>query len=273
MKWLTFGLFPIIMLACRNSPSPQCISVTEQKTNSVPNGQQIKSKYFDSLPPKVKRTVERSVVSVKISFRRLGSDVKIYLDKNEGTGFTVAANIVATAAHGATEYPAVWEDPNTKCEVYDGQNKFKCTLATVFGQTDIMTVEVKNLESGIKFSKSPVVLAETDQNFPEIFYAVSFSSVGPNPYFLTKLGPYWSETNYFDDIIRPQTFGVVGGLVAKGFSGGPLIGPDGKVYGLIIERVPASTPIHTLVSKVADIKKLVRETVNMLEKQKKEKNN
>lgn len=162
------------------------------------------------------------------------------------TGFMVGDNTVLTSLHTFSDLPAVW--PSALVRVYDGKDFFKVKMISANPSADLALLVIAEVEGGVKFTKKPIRFADyvDKKKMPGHFYTFAFSTVGKDVYFPIKLGGYLMETNLIGNEVFPEPFGVVGGNVEKGFSGAPLIGSDGKVYGVVNRGSGAYVYVSTL---------------------------
>lgn len=226
-----------------------------QKSEAPP----ITAKYFYKFPTAVKRVLSESVVGVRVSFQSFKQGISEVQTKN-ATGFVVGEGVVLTALHSFSDMPPVWRSQTTKVEIYDGENFFNAFMATCDPKVDLAFLSLTELEqNGVKFSKTPVTFAggKNKQNMPEHFYSFLFSTLGKNIFFPMEFGQYVMETNLIGDQVLPERLGVVIGTNEAGFSGAPLIGPNGLVFGMLILRGDAYTYVTTVEQAVTFLKESI----------------
>jgi len=194
--------------------------------------QNITAQYFYKFPPHVQGVLTDSIVGIEISFQSVENNT-VKTKIKSATGFLVGENVVLTSLHTFSDMPAIW--PHALVRIYDGRNFFGIRVVSANPSVDLALILVVEEENGAKFSKKPITFADfaDKQKMPDHFFSFAFSTVGKDVYFPIELGRYLMETNLVGSEIFPKPLGIVGGNIESGFSGAPLIGPDGRVYGVL----------------------------------------
>lgn len=203
------------------------------------------ARYFYKFPPHIQSVLTDSIVGVEVSLQSAENGT-IKSKTKSATGFLVGRNTVLTSLHTFSDMPAAW--PSATVRVYDGRNFFEVVKMSVKLSVDLALLVIARENGGAKFSKKPVRLADfaDKQKIPSHFYTFAFSVTGENVYFPMELGRYLMETNLIGNETLPESFGVINGNTERGFSGAPLIGSDGKVYGVLSRRSDAYIYVTTL---------------------------
>ncbi|MEX1064172.1 MAG: serine protease [Candidatus Paceibacterota bacterium] len=204
-------------------------------------------KYYYNFPAEVKDVLSNSIISVQVRTETMVGGVSEARDTTS-TGFVVDNDgFVLAALHSFGDVPSAWLNNSTKVRIFDGTNYLDSSLIGIDPNADLVLIKVEGTNTpGVKFTKKAVVMAENKDNLPDHFYAVRFMPFGPGLYLPVKLGQYLLETNVTGGHILPIMMGAVDGTIEEGFSGGPLIGPDGKIYGVIVRRGEAFTYVVPL---------------------------
>ncbi len=219
----------------------------------------ITAKYFYKFPATVERTLFKSIVGVRVSFPSSKRGIS-EVETKDATGFVVGEGMILTALHSFSDMPAVWHSQTTKVEVYDGEIFFNAYMVTRDPKVDLALLSLTELEQkGARFSKTPVTFAgsKDKQNMPKRFYSFAFSSLGKNIFFPMEFGQYVMETNLVGDQVLSEQFGVIIGTAEAGFSGAPLIGPDGLVFGVLSLRGDAYSYVTTVEQTIAFLKESI----------------
>lgn len=222
-------------------------------------------KYFYKFPPRVIRVLKESVVAIQVSYPTIVDRILVR-QVLKSSGLVVSNQMVVCASHAFGAEKAIWSSNETMCRIYDGENFFSCDLVSVDTSTDLAALKINTTGTGsIKFLKKPARFASAQDKrvMPDRFYALRLQPFGRNFYIPVLLGPYLEETNWVNEILRQTTFGMVSGSTLEGFSGGPLIGPDGKIYGILTEANSA----HTYVSTTESVTEFIAETEQILRNQ------
>jgi hypothetical protein len=216
--------------------------------------------YFYKFPPAVQKVLSDSMVGIEVTWQ---TSKRGLLDPKTkmATGFMVEDSIVLTALHTFSDIPEIWEANSTKIRICDGDNFFNAEILSVNAAYDLAAVVVGKNENNAKFKKRTVVFAspQDKKNFPDNFYSFALSSLGKNLYFPIKLGQYVMETTLVDDDILPAMVGMVLGNAESGFSGAPLIGPDGTVFGVL----SMASPAYTYVTPIEQVLNFLKETIRL----------
>ncbi len=204
---------------------------------------------FDqTIPDEVAKAREESLVAIRIITPHLHPDQEIYYDHAaNAVGFASGNNYVVTALHILGERPALWfNNANypTVVEVFDGLSIFSAKAAFWSYKADLLLLKVEspNKESR-EFKQKPAKLApaiavqDPDTKklkvVAEKFFAFSFFSLRPMGFFSLQTGPVLTVTNFVGDQMLEIPMGIVQTAAEPGFSGGPLLAPDGTVVGLV----------------------------------------
>lgn len=252
--FLIFFLFPVLVpgrLSAQDETAvPSSHPQTSPQSRFIPLNQ--------GLPSEVLKVKDESMVAVKVTMPMMAYDQRIYPNRSFGGGFVVWPEYVLTSLHLMGEFPALWlgnKDFPTAIDVFDGEAVFSASLVDYNSQADLALLKITSpYQDGKVFKQKPAKLAanttiqdqslSSPQVFYEKFYAFSFYKSDPNHFFVAELGPYRAITNNLDeDYIIDLPFGIVQGRIKPGFSGGPLLSPDGTVMGLLAR----SSEISTLV--------------------------
>ena len=201
-----------------------------------------------NIPAEVQKTKNESMVAVRVTIPNWRYDYRIYKNYFFGGGVTVWSDYVATSLHLASEYPALWlgnKDFPTVFQISDGKAVFNTSLAYYDYQADLALLKVDSPNWwGAVFQQKPARLAKytTVQDSTlfspkvlfEKFYAFGYYTSDPHLFFAVELGPFRSITNSFDgNYLLDIPMGMLQGKVQKGFSGGPLLSPEGTVMGVV----------------------------------------
>lgn len=202
------------------------------------------AQYFYKFPTNVQSVLRDSIVGVEVSSLSIWGGTKTTKVKS-ATGFSVGDNLILTSLHTFSNAPQTWFP--AKIRICDSQNFFNAKLVAVDPLVDLALILVVD-ERGVKFSKKAVTFASSadKQNIPDHFFTFAFSTIGREIYFPMELGKYLMETNLIGNEILSFPLGVVSGNVEEGFSGAPLIGPDGKIYGVLSRKSDAYVYVTTL---------------------------
>ena len=259
---MLFGKSPASMLLALTLLSP-CPALA-QNDNHTKSDLPVSIKYFYKFPAKIEAVKSESVVGVVISFERLNEDGRINTEFNNLAGVVIDSDgLILTCYHGLPEYKAVALDESTRVKIFDGHRFFDAKLLAIDWTTDQAMLKVEPLEqNGFKFSKRAVEIpTEIEKNVlaatAESFYVFRFLSRGEGCFIFTaRLGPYLIETNVAGKILRVKPLGVLLNDIEGGFSGSPIIGSDGKIYGL----AHGSSDIFTYVVTLEEIKEFISKT-------------
>lgn len=219
----------------------------------------ITAKYFYKFPAAVERVLSKSIVGVRVSFPSSKRGIS-EIETRNATGFVVGEGIILTALHSFSDMPAVWHSRTIKVEVYDGENFFNAFLTTCDPKVDLALLSLTELEqNGARFSKTPVTFAgdKDKQNMLEHFYSFAFSTLGKNIFFPMEFGQYVMETNLIGGQVLSERLGAIIGTNEAGFSGAPLIGPNGLVFGVLSLRGDAYTYVTTVEQTVTFLKESI----------------
>ncbi len=229
----------------------------EEKQNAT-------AQYFYKFPPNIQIVLKDSIVGVEVSSLSMWGGVRTTKVKS-ATGFSVGNSLIITSLHTFSDAPQTWFP--SKIRICDGQNFFNAKLVAVDPLVDLALILIVD-EERAKFSKKAVTFASSadKQNIPDHFFSFAFSTVGREIYFPMELGRYLMETNLIGSEILPLPLGVVSGNVEEGFSGAPLIGPDGKIYGVLSRKSDA----YVYVTTLEQIPIIIKESKSELEKEAKE---
>ncbi len=199
-------------------------------------GQTIIIKYYYNFPTEVKEILSDSIVSVQVFLATVSGGV-IGTNEVSATGFVVDDEIVLVTLHDFGEIPSAWFTSSTRIKIYDGANYFDGSLIAINPNVDLALIKVEAAAaSEVKFSKKVVTFADDKSNLPDHFYAAKFIPLGPQFYLPIELGQYLMETSIVNGQVLPIMMGIVDGVIEPGFSGSPLIGPDGKIYGVLTRQ-------------------------------------
>jgi hypothetical protein len=216
--------------------------------------------YFYKFPLAVENVRTDSIVGVEVSWLTLRRGIQEQVTK-AATGFVVGDGVVLTALHTFSDIPQIWEADSTKIKVYDGKNSFSAEVLSLNPAYDLAAILVGKTDENIRFIKKPVVVASQldKKNLPDNFYSFGFMQIDKNIYFPIRFGQYVMETNLINDDIFPVVVGMVLGKAEHGFSGAPLMGPDGVVFGML----SMTSDIYTHVTPVEQISYFLNETFRM----------
>jgi S1-C subfamily serine protease len=221
------------------------------------------TKRFYKLPVLVETVRQKSIVGIRVIIPRFN-----YGNNSSGPHSFINVGIVAkddgiiiTSAHTFGESQAEWYHENTSVFVYDESRAFTAKLIDLDPEADLAKIKIENLNEHMPpFSKKAALFAtqrekELISDFKN-FYSFGFWYIGGTAFIWPHiLGPYLMETNLFDDTVQPLEFGVVSASAVGGLSGGALIGPDGKAYGIISR----TTQIHVYVTSLEEVKKFIND--------------
>lgn len=230
---------------------------------------------FDqSIPEKVMKAKEDSIVPIDISFLH-NDQAGLHRDVSGMVGFVVWENYVLTALH-FNEYPSIWKDKDTIITVFDGRNYFYTELVfhesypsnphpSGYLMTDLVLLKVlPSNNPSVKFSKKPVILAESTYVIDKVtekykiindyrkFYLFYFNPNSPLAFLPLEIGPYYAVDNLGDLNVF---IGTLQGSGKPGFSGSPLVTPDGEVLGMAIQ----TDYVYTYVITIETVKNFLKE--------------
>lgn len=201
-----------------------------------------------SIPTEVLKTMSESMVAIRTTMPRMNGDQRIYKNHLFGGGFVVWPDYVVTSLHLFGEFPALWLGTNdfpTIVEISDGHAVFNASLADLNYSADLALLKVSSPNGwGAVFQPKPARLAKhvtiQDQSLssPKTlhnkFYVFGFYTSDPHLYFALEVGPFRSITNSFDGgYLMDIPMGVLQRPAQSGFSGGPLLSPEGVVMGVV----------------------------------------
>lgn len=228
------------------------------------------NKSFYKFPPAVEKAKEQSLVAIEFVVPRLINGVMGTITM-QSTGFVVSSDgSVITTMHSFGDVPSEWFNKMTYLRVHDGRGFFKAELQKFDWISDLAMIQINNwADNKKKFKKTAVMIARTgDKKNLEAFerlYAFRLAVLGDSIYDLPlTLGPYLRETNIpvGDEGINNGVLGLVNGATESGFSGSPLLGPDGRVYG-VIQR---TSLVHTYVVTADGLSDFIKSSMETLEK-------
>ncbi|MDO8495453.1 MAG: serine protease [bacterium] len=211
------------------------------------------------LPDPVNNLRKDSIVPIRVEIIHYGEDEGgMHHDTFSGVGFVPPGwdGYVLTCMHVlGPAYPAIWSDKDfpLTIQVTDGKNIFDAELASFSYEADLVLLKVvsPNVDKVVFGSKPATMPSETLSKSPlaEKLYAFSFFPANPSAFFSIQIGPLRAMTNLLSSgMVYPM--GIVQGGVEKGFSGGPLITPDGVVVG-VVARTTASYSYVILVETIS----------------------
>ncbi len=232
---------------------------------------QIINKSFYKFPPAVERAKEQSLVAVEVIVPRLINNA-IGTSTMQSTGFVINnSGSVITTMHSFGDVPSEGFHKATSVRIHDGSGFFEAELYQKYDWiADLVLIQVKNwADVKGKFRKTAITIAEVGdkknlETFDRLYVfrmAVSRDSIYDSPLIL---GPYLMETNVVVGGDEPEhtALGLVNGQTDNGFSGSPLLGPDGHVYG-VVQR---TSSIHTYVVTLDELASFIKSDAKTLEK-------
>ncbi len=220
--------------------------------------------FNQTIPGEVLKTKNESLVAVRASIYGWADNLAVYSKYYFGSGVTVWDNYILTSLHIFGESPALWRGTDqypTTGVILDGEHFFFAKVAFLDPQADLalLKIETPN-ERKETFNKKPARIAKTTyildptsgqpRVLDEKFFAFSFYTNDARFFYTVSLGPYRAMTNTLDlGYYLPYPVGVVQGAIQPGFSGGPLLSPDGLVMGI----ASSGSNINTFVVTVETI--------------------
>lgn len=241
--------------------STSIISAQVQENAFIPFNQ--------SVPPFVTKTRQDSIVVVEAFYPAKDEDTgEYYLRGSMGVGFVAAKNYVIAALHiffdddsSILQYNSIkvkGKDKKLEIEVINGDEHFPAKLVFYDRKKELALLEVLPPENET-FNKKPAILADSTYITDDLgifvvphdsFYLFYFPLIeNRNIYTPLEVGPYLSL--YRHNKLKILVGKLQGG-VEWGFSGSPLISPDGKVWGMAFERTRGG--VYTLVITIETIK-------------------
>ncbi len=195
-------------------------------------------KYFYHFPSRVNSVITNSIVSVESYIVSVRADGAVVENNQSGTGFVVRKNWVMTSYHVLATEPSQLSDISLAVRVYDGHSFFPAKVIAIDFDDDLVILEVTETDLNNPkiiqhFNKTPVTFATKNdiRRMPRNFYTFR-RFPGQGVYSPLRLGEYLAESNYVNRTSMPVIYGQIQGQSEHGFSGGPLIGPSGRVYGI-----------------------------------------
>lgn len=217
--------------------------------------------FTQNIPSEVLKTKNESMVSLRSSVLAWGESFNINPEHLFGCGLTVWENHVLTSLHLFGRHPAAWRGTDqypTTAMIFDGQSFFRVKIVFLDPEADLalLKVETPN-EYGQIFSKKPAKIAavtsitdptsQEQRVLYEKFYTFNFYIDHINFFYTMTLGPYLAITNSINNgypLTHP--LGKIQGTVERGFSGGPLLAPNGVVMGLLSSGSDSYTWVVTV---------------------------
>jgi hypothetical protein len=143
------------------------------------------------------------------------------------TGFVIAKDLVMTAKH-------CMKDPTQDIVVYFENKTVEQKGNWVFASDDHDVAIVKTNTKG----RTPFIISK---EYPDMYTEYFLRGYPGGIPFVTTVKMFYTGTY--------EGYDVYTGVGIKGFSGSPILGPDGKVYGLIVmgEFVLSSSPFIPLI--------------------------
>mgnify|MGYP001559254572 CR=1 FL=1 len=235
--------------------------VSAQVNKKKPSKGQLVSRSFYKFPPAVEKTKNENLVAVEFIAARV-VEKKVTPLQVRGTGFVVDDNgSIITVMHNMGEVPADWFAPTTFIRVHDDHGFFDVRLEKRDWIVDLAMLKIRDWQSNkSKFRKTPATLATIAEKGKlegfDHLYAFGFMTSAVGVLHLPIiLGPYFQESNISDDEQEVELImsGSAGNRIDAGFSGGPLLGPDGKIYGIVKQTTNTHTYVVTLENLLAFI--------------------
>jgi len=202
----------------------------------------------EDIPKEVTQTQEQSMVIIQATMPILSEDHRLHVQPRFTEGFVVWPGYVLTTLHLAGGYPALWGGNSnfpTAFTIADGKALFEASLVDYNYKADLALLQVHSPNGwAVEFSKKPLKIVESiappsgDASLitplPAKLFAFAYYSTDPHLFFAASIGPLRAITNSFDGgRITDIPFALVQGTIQPGFSGGPLLAPDGTAVGMV----------------------------------------
>lgn len=260
MKRFLFGLILLLISSCEAQGRPLQVPHLAVKQEEQPKPTTFFWVAEEGIPDEVKKVKNDSLVAVRAGIPHWEEEPGYHHDYFYGAGFVPAGfdGYVLTCFHVMGAYPGTWSSESYPLiiQVFDGHDTFEAKMVFFDPYKDLALLKITTPNPDkVEFAAKPAVIAQETFNepakkkLPDKFYAFSFFPENPAAFFIIQIGPMRMVTN----LLNPTGFplAIIQGGVEPGFSGGPLLAPDGVVMGMIVK------------SSVAFSRAVIVETINV----------